>query len=117
MSKLHEILTFLRKEKGLSQKDLSSYLDITPQAYSRYENGNAEPTIERLTMIADLYNVSLDELVGRDFKQESSSMREIVLKKQIDKDFKVAIEEVLMEIVNNKEEEIKKKVFEKLNLV
>ena len=59
-----------RKEKGISQREAAIYCDITEKAYQNYELMTREPKLEILIRIADLYNVSLDYLVGRSDKQE-----------------------------------------------
>ena len=60
----------LRKSKKLTQTDLANSLYMTQNCYSSYECGRTEPNIETLCKIADFYNVSLDYLVGRDFRSE-----------------------------------------------
>lgn len=54
-----------RKEKGLTQREVSIYCDITEKAYQNYELTTREPKLEILIRIADFYNVSLDYLTGR----------------------------------------------------
>lgn len=61
----------LRKQKNLTQAELSQLLNIKQQYYSRYETGIAEPNIENLTKLADFYNVSIDYLVGRDWNNKA----------------------------------------------
>jgi len=56
----------LRKEKGLTQGEVANKIFMTQNGYSNYENGKTEPTIETLCKLADLYNVSLDYLIGRE---------------------------------------------------
>ena len=53
----------LRTEQQLSQNDIASQLFVSRQAVSKWENGTALPDIVRLVEIAQLLNVSLDELV------------------------------------------------------
>lgn len=60
----------LRKKKKLSQEDMARYLGITRQGYSKYENDNSEPSFEMLIKIADKFNISTDELLGRTIKAE-----------------------------------------------
>ena len=60
----------LRKKNNLTQCELAEKLYMSQNCYSSYENGRTEPNIETLCKIADLYNVSLDYLVGREFKNE-----------------------------------------------
>ena len=55
----------LRDEFHYTQQEVAIYSDITEQAYQNYERMTREPKLEILIRIADLYNVSLDYLVGR----------------------------------------------------
>lgn len=55
----------LRKEKGLTQNQVAIYCDITEKTYQNYELMTREPKIEILAKIADVYDVSIDYLVGR----------------------------------------------------
>lgn len=56
----------LRKELGLTQKEIADILHISQQTYSDYENCKTEPTGETLIAIANYYEVTVDELLGRD---------------------------------------------------
>ena len=55
----------LRRERGLSQRALADLLGISQQSVNKYENHNIEPDIELLCQIADVFDVSIDYLVGR----------------------------------------------------
>ena len=63
---LGENLQRLRKEKGLSQEDVAQKLFVSRQSVSKWENGNAEPGVKDLAALADMFGVTLDELVGRE---------------------------------------------------
>lgn len=52
-------------EKGYTQGQVAIYCDITEKTYQNYELMTREPKIEILVRIAQLYEVSLDYLVGR----------------------------------------------------
>ena len=54
-----------RKEKGLTQWEVAVYCDISEKAYQNYELMTREPKLEILAKVADLFDVSLDYLVGR----------------------------------------------------
>ncbi len=54
-----------RKERGYTQGEVAIYCDITEKAYQNYELMTREPKLEILIRIADLFEVSLDYLVGR----------------------------------------------------
>ena len=58
-------LIALRKSKGLTQKDCADKFDVTLRAWQTYEQGVSEPKYELLCKIADMFNVSLDYLLGR----------------------------------------------------
>ena len=55
----------IRTARGLGQKDVASVIGCSVTVYSRYETGDREPGIDTLIRLADFYNISLDELVGR----------------------------------------------------
>lgn len=59
-------LTYLRKEKKKTQKDMAEMLGITRPAYTAYETGKRQPDFEMLQKIADYFQVSTDYLLGRD---------------------------------------------------
>ena len=54
-----------RKMNNLTQREVAQKLGIAQPSYIRYENGKAEPTIENLIKLADLFDVSIDFLCGR----------------------------------------------------
>ena len=55
----------LREDKDLLQKDVAQYLGIKQQQYSEYELGSVLISIEKINILADFYDVSIDYLVGR----------------------------------------------------
>jgi len=59
-----ERLMELRKDKGLTQKELSEILFINYRTYSGYERDEIEPSDEFKVRIAQYFNVSLDYLLG-----------------------------------------------------
>lgn len=58
------IITLLRKEKGISQKQAASDLGISQALLSHYEKGIRECGLDFLVRVAKYYNVSCDYLVG-----------------------------------------------------
>lgn len=66
MTEFKNRLTELRKQNFLSQREMAQKLGISQPSYVRYENGTAQPNLDRLIMIADIFDVSLDYLVGRE---------------------------------------------------
>ncbi len=56
----------LRKRLNLTQEDIASKINISSQAVSKWENDLSAPDISILSSLADILNVSLDELLGRE---------------------------------------------------
>ncbi len=65
MKKFQERLLELRTLQKMTQCQVAQYLHITQPSYIRYENGSAEPSIDTLIRLADLFEVTIDYLVGR----------------------------------------------------
>ncbi|MFC3212685.1 helix-turn-helix domain-containing protein [Planomicrobium okeanokoites] len=66
MTTLGEKLTALRERKGWTKTFVARKLGIkTLSTYANYEYGTREPDMETLSRIADIYDISLDELTGR----------------------------------------------------
>lgn len=63
--KIGKYLLQKRKEEAKTQKEIADELGVTYQAVSRWENGDSIPDIETLCLIADLYHVSVDEILQR----------------------------------------------------
>ncbi|NFD31054.1 XRE family transcriptional regulator [Clostridium botulinum] len=55
----------LREEKELTQEELGKLLNVSRQTVSGYEAEVIEPNINNLVRLADIFNVSLDYLLGR----------------------------------------------------
>ncbi|WP_422448984.1 helix-turn-helix domain-containing protein [Thermoanaerobacterium sp. DL9XJH110] len=60
-----ERLKMLRKEKGLTMKEIGKIIGVSDAAWTKYETNRAEPSIASLNKIADFFQVSLDFLLGR----------------------------------------------------
>ena len=58
-----------REARGMSQKFVAISIGVSPPTVSMWENGTKEPTRDNLVKLADLFNVSLDYLVGRDAQE------------------------------------------------
>lgn len=59
-----ERLTDLRKEKGITQEVLGEKLTVSKYTISSYENGHTSPDDENLVLLAKIFDVSLDYLMG-----------------------------------------------------
>jgi len=56
-------LKTLRKEKGLTQKEVAAQLSVLPTHLNKYEAGLSAPPLEKLASLANLLGVSLDFLI------------------------------------------------------
>lgn len=68
------IITFLRKERGLSQKQAATDLNISQALLSHYEKGIRECGLDFLIKIAEYYEVSCDYLLGRTVQRNLASI-------------------------------------------
>lgn len=71
---LGERIYELRNEKNLSQGDLSDALDVSRQSVSKWENNMAVPDLDKLIKLCDVFEISLDELVGREKLERSTPL-------------------------------------------
>lgn len=55
----------LRKQKSVTQEELAAMLGVTAAAVSKWENGYTLPDIFMLCALADFFDVTTDELLGR----------------------------------------------------
>lgn len=62
---LSKNLSEMRKIYGLTQKQVAEKLGIKYQSYQAYERGTALPSLGNFVKLADLFDVSLDSLLGR----------------------------------------------------
>ena len=62
---LGERLKSCREKSGLSQRTVADKLCVSAGLVSDYENGHRTPSAEKLVRLADIYNCSIDFLVGR----------------------------------------------------
>ena len=76
-----DTIVLLRKEKGLTQKELADKLGVTDKAVSRWETGKNYPDIEVLKKLADVLEVSVDDLLQGDIRlveKKSSKKKKII---------------------------------------
>lgn len=64
MSALSENLLALRRLSRLTQEQAAERVGVTRQALAKWETGETVPDVERSRLLAELYGVSLDSLVG-----------------------------------------------------
>lgn len=65
MTKLSDMLIYLRKRDNVTQEELSRAIGISRSAIGMYESGKREPNLETLEIFADFYNVDMNTLTGK----------------------------------------------------
>lgn len=66
-----EQLSKLRKEENLTQEDLAEKCDVSRQAVAKWESGESLPDIYKISQIAKLFDISLEELIWGECQQET----------------------------------------------
>ena len=57
-------IAVLRKQNGMRQEDLATFVGVSVQAVSKWENGTASPDISLLAPLAHILNTTVDTMVG-----------------------------------------------------
>ena len=80
--KIGAFLKTLRKEKNLTQEQAAEQLGVSNRTVSRWETGTNMPDISLLVEIAELYGVSIPELIDGERKSENMNeeVKEVVSK-------------------------------------
>lgn len=61
--KFNEKLYELRKARGLSQDEIGDRLQVSRQTVSKWETGQSYPDFQRLVLLSDYFEITIDELV------------------------------------------------------
>lgn len=64
-------IKFLRKKNGYTQETFAQALDINRPSVGAYEEGRADPRLTTLSKMAELFNVTVDELISEDLTVEN----------------------------------------------
>ena len=77
LKNIGNVISELRKNKGVKQEELATAVGVSTQAVSKWENGGT-PDTELLPLIADYFSVSIDRLFGRNIGDYSDINTETV---------------------------------------
>ena len=82
LKKIGSFLKELRKEKGITQEELAEMLYVSGRTVSRWETGTNMPDISLLVDIAEIFDVSISEIINGERKNEimKKEVKETVLK-------------------------------------
>lgn len=64
MEQFHEKLKVLRKKQGLTQQEIADLVHVNRVTYTNWEKGKREPNFENLSMLACIFDVSIDFLLS-----------------------------------------------------
>ncbi len=82
--KMGNFIAELRREKGLTQKDIALKLNISDNSVSKWERGINAPDISCLTMLAELFGVTVNEILNGEYNYKSKVKDYTKLKKVIE---------------------------------
>lgn len=69
---LNTNLSMLRKYHGYTQEEVAAKINVTRQAVAKWENGESMPDITNCMALAELYGITIDELIN--YNQEETGM-------------------------------------------
>ena len=70
LTKLGDRIAYYRRLNSMTQEDLAKQLNVSTQAVSKWEQKITSPDISLLPIIADTFNISIDELFGKQIHTE-----------------------------------------------
>ena len=76
--KFNEKILELRKGKGYSQEELSFKLNVARQTISKWESGSTTPDMDNLIKLSKIFDISVDELIGKEISKEDRTNEELV---------------------------------------
>ncbi|EIM05257.1 transcriptional regulator [Planococcus antarcticus DSM 14505] len=115
MTKLVENSKSLRLQNKLSHQIVAEHLKITKAVYGKFELGTTEPPVKLIIKMADLYNVSIDELVGRQFTPNGQVISQLLMKKEMTKEINVLVKQLGNQFIQSKEADIVKRMKQKFD--
>lgn len=74
--KLHEKIIWYRKHQGMSQEELAEKLNVSRQAVSKWELGEATPELERILNLGKLFGISTDALLNEEDPAQPATQEE-----------------------------------------
>lgn len=90
----------LRKTARLTQEQVAEKLNVSRQSVAKWESGDALPDIDNCIMLAKLYNVTIDDLVGyaKDEKTDAPSGKHVFGVVKIDSKKRIVIPEKVFDV-------------------
>ena len=79
MTGFKERIRLLREARNITQVRLAELIGVDPKVYNRWERGFATPKLEGMMKLADILQITLDELVGRSSPSIDTKIRNFEL--------------------------------------
>ena len=102
-------IKLIREEKGLKQIEVAEYINVDKSAYSKIEKGTRAVTVDELQKMAQLFNLTTDQIIQYDGKipsevviEDKSAVEQIRLIAQLDEDDKQTIFKLIDKMLTNK---------------
>lgn len=95
MEKFHEKIKVLRKKQGLTQQEIADLVHVNRVTYTNWEKGNREPNFEKLSMLACIFDVSIDYLLSENLEISKESY--LKLKEEKKNLFSVRLKELRLQ--------------------
>ena len=73
-----EMISSLRKEKGMTQNDLAEKMNVTDKAVSKWERNLSCPDVNSIPKLAEILGTTVEELLNAQSKKENSKVDEII---------------------------------------
>ena len=89
-----QLITELRKEKGLTQKQLADALNVTDKAVSKWERGLSFPDISMLEPIAETLDISIMEILAGEKKSDDETITREEAQQMIKESVELSDEEI-----------------------
>ena len=73
-----EIISSLRKEKGMTQNELAEKMNVTDKAVSKWERNLSCPDVNSIPKLAEILGTTVEELLNAQPKKENNKINEII---------------------------------------
>ena len=73
-----ELISSLRKEKGMTQNDLAKKMNVTDKAVSKWERNLSYPDVNSISKLAEILETTVEELLNAQSKKENNKTDEIM---------------------------------------
>lgn len=110
MSIFSDNLKMLREDTDITQKEIASELNVGLTTYASYEQGRSEPSLDMLVQIANYWEVSIDELLGRE-----SYTNDKFSKFKLDKILNQKVERYMEDFIKDRKQTIIEEIMSEFN--